>query len=216
MNILMEAKVARLSAKNRRVITLSKRNIKLGEMLNFSLVAGASCTCATVLCSEKCYAKKYGKVFPSTEVAYYKNMSLVLLDENWMLPIMKALAKGPEYFRIHVSGDFFSPKYINEWAMIIRAFPGTKFLAFTRAWRNPRLRKELNNLWKLENCQIIASVDGEAFNAPAGWRTASMGEPVKVSGPTIMCPGYGKAELTCDKCGICFKDLKSSVWFPIH
>lgn len=212
----LDERVALLSAENRVVITLSDFNSKLGDMPNFSLIPGESCTCATELCSNACYAKAYCRVYKSSEVAYYKNMQLVLLDPNWQMPIIKDLSKRPKYFRIHTAGDFFSPKYINEWENIIKAFPETRFLAFTRAWRNPRLRKELNRLRKLPNCQIIASIDAEAHNAPKGWRTASMGKPETMVGPTIMCPNFGPAKLTCDKCGICFKSLRCNLWFPIH
>lgn len=211
----MDLKIEALKDPN--TITLSDFNIKLGKMPNFSLQAGESCPGQTKACAGVCYAKKYGKCFPSTGVAYAKNLKLTLLDPNWMAPIITMLEKkAPKYFRIHVSGDFYGPKYIQDWVRICKAFPGTKFLAFTRSWRLPRLRKELNALRGLPNVQVIASMDDEAHNAPEGWRTAYMGQPANPKGPTIKCPGYGPKELTCSECGVCFKALKCNVWFPIH
>ena len=213
-SMTLEQRVMRL--KNRFKVTLSKKNLKLGVMLNFSLVCGESCPGKTDLCSGLCYAAKYGKCFPSTEVAYAKNLDLTLMDPNWAMPIIKTLAKqNPKYFRLHVSGDFYGPKYIQDWFRIMALFPKTMFLAFTRSWRLPRLRKELNLLRKLPNVQIIASCDDEANNSPSGWRTAYMGKPANTEG-YIMCPGYGPAELECASCGICFKAMKANVWFPIH
>lgn len=212
---IMEAKVLKLH--NHDSITLSLSNTKLGRMPNFSLVCGVTCPGQTVACAEVCYAEKYGKCFPSTMVAYSKNLDLTLMDDNWAMPIIKHLARmAPAYFRIHVSGDFYRPKYIQDWGKIIAMFPSTRFLAFTRSWRIPRLRKELNALRKLPNVQIIASLDDEAHNAPEGWRLAYMGEPAERPRGFIKCLNFGPAKLKCDACGVCFKPLKANIWFPLH
>jgi len=196
-------------------ITVSRENSKIGKIPNFSLPAGETCPGRTKACASVCYAEKYCKVFTSADRAYAKNLDKVLTQDGWQMPIIKLLARtSPKYFRIHVSGDMFSPKYIQEWGNIIRMFPQTRFLAFTRSWRLARLRKELDKLRQLPNAQIIASCDMEAHNAPDSWRRAYMGKPE--TGSAILCPGYGKGELTCDNCGICFKPLKANVYFPIH
>jgi hypothetical protein len=209
---------------------ISKRNIKLGEIPNWSLPPKESCpgrTEDTVIngvlekgCSDLCYVggrAGYLRVFKSAGVAYEKNLDSVLLNPEWKVEVMRFLSKRqPPIFRIHVSGDFFSPKYIGEWGQIMAMFPNTRFLAYTRSWRLPRLRKELNRLRNQQaNFSCFASLDGVAHNAPKGWRQAWMGQP-RTEEKAVLCPGYGPKELTCDKCTLCFRDNKVNVYFPIH
>ena len=213
---------------------ISHGNIKIGAIPNWSLSPKASCpgmtfdtvqADGTVLkgCDSVCYVggdKGYIRVFKTAGVAYHKNMDDTLLDPDWMVPVMRFLSKNkPTLFRIHVSGDFYSPKYIGEWERIMRLFPQTKFLAYTRSWRLPRLRKELNRVRKMDNVVIYASLDAVAHKVPAGWKKAWMGSPLD-GDRTIQCPGYtpeGKpTDRKCIDCKICFNAKAPNVYFPVH
>jgi len=198
-------------------LSISKHNSKLGKITSFSIVAGDTCPGKTTLCTKACYVTGYYKQYPPVRKAYDGNLDLVLTTD-WKVDIIRELSKTRrKVFRIHVSGDFFSPKYILEWIFIIAMFPHIRFLAYTRSWRVPRLRQELRKLRELPNVSLFASCDAEAYEAPLGWRKAWMGKPIgQVGKTTIMCPGYGPKELTCDKCLMCFKASSPDVWFPIH
>lgn len=52
---------------------------------------------------------------------------------------MRAEACHPDFFRIHDSGDFYSPQYFAQWVQIVRSFPDMAFWAPTRIWANPKL-----------------------------------------------------------------------------
>ena len=199
-------------------ITISPGNTKLGRVHNISLPPGETCPGQTGRCAAVCYASKYMKVFTSAARAYEQNLAAVILEDGWDVPILRKLSKSqPRFFRIHVAGDFFSPSYIQRWAIIARMFPKTQFLAYTRSWRVPRLRRELESLRQLPNFQLFASCDAEAHNAPKAWRKAHMGQPAyQTEGKTILCPGYGPAEPQCDACGLCFRPVPINVYFPIH
>ena len=41
--------------------------------------------------------------------------------------------------RIHMNGDFDTPKYMQAWLDIVSGYPWADFLVFTRAWRAPEL-----------------------------------------------------------------------------
>jgi hypothetical protein len=145
-------------------------------------------------------------------------MDQVLLNPEWKVEVIRYLSKYKvSFFRIHVSGDFFGPKYIKEWGQIMAMFPNTRFLAYTRSWRIKRLRSELNTLRNtLPNFSLFASLDGVAYKGvPKGWRQAWMGQPRNTE-KAILCPGYGPKELTCDQCTLCFRDNKVNVFFPLH
>ncbi len=208
---------------------ISDGNTKLGLLPNWSVSPKATCpgrTFDTIVagtlvkgCDSLCYVggdQGYIKVFKTAGAAYEKNLDEVLLDSDWTVPVMRYLSKRkPKLFRIHVSGDFFSPKYIKAWESVIAMFPDTMFLAFTRSWRLPRLRKELNRVRKMDNVSMFASVDGIANNVPEGWKKAWMGKPVGTQ-HAVLCPGYGPKELTCDKCNLCFRSNAPNVYFPVH
>ena len=195
---------------------ISPGNNKLGKILNMSIPPGETCPGQTGACAAVCYASKYMRVFKSTAKAYGSNLDAIL-TEDWQAVVIRKLAKtSPKLFRIHVAGDFFSPSYIQAWRKIIGMFPNTEFLAYTRSWRIGRLRRELETLRTLPNLQLFASCDVNAHDAPKDWRKAHMGRPAyQTEGKTILCPGYGPAEPTCDKCGICFRP-GPDIYFPIH
>jgi hypothetical protein len=157
------------------------------------------------------------RFFTSTARAYAGNLDSILA-EDWQAVVIRKLAKTqPVKFRIHVAGDFFSPSYVQAWTKIAGMFPKTNFLAYTRSWRIPRLRRELESLRAMSNVQLFASRDVEAHNAPSTWRRVHMGRPTyQTQGKTILCPGYGPTEPQCDKCGLCFRPGKVEVYFPIH
>lgn len=48
-------------------------------------------------------------------------------EDQWKIP-------HPDYFRIHDAGDFFQPKYVEQWFEICRKLPKVNFWAPTRMW----------------------------------------------------------------------------------
>lgn len=52
---------------------------------------------------------------------------VVLQRYAWQLP-------DPRYFRIHDAGDFWSPKYLDQWLEVCRRQPDIQFWAPTRVW----------------------------------------------------------------------------------
>ena len=194
---------------------ISPGNSKLGKIPSISLPPGETCPGQTEACAKACYASKYMKVFTSTARAYSSNLDSVL-TEDWQVVVIRKLAKTqPAKFRIHVAGDFFSVGYIQAWTKIAGMFPKTQFLAYTRSWRVPKLRRALEPFRALPNVVLFASCDEQAWRAPRGWKNAHMGIPTYPQ-DSILCPGYGPKELQCDACGLCFRKLGPDVHFPIH
>lgn len=201
---------------------ISPGNIKLGLIPSFSTPPVETCPGRTVACSGcsklgYCYILKMIALRPSIGVSYAHNLE-ALLAGNFLVPVARWISKhNPSMFRFSVAGDIFSPRYAQDIHKLAVMFPGVRFLAFTRSWRVKRLRPDLKRLRSLPNFQLIASQDSETEPAPAHYRAAHAGKP---SSPrpgrrTILCPGYGPKELTCDKCGICFRP-GPDIYFPIH
>jgi hypothetical protein len=65
-------------------------------------------------------------------------------------------AKHIQALRIHDSGDFYAPQYIDKWTEIAKAHPDLKFYAYTKS-HHPKLRERLNEFEKLPNVNIVQS-----------------------------------------------------------
>jgi len=71
--------------------------------------------------------------------------------------IGEAKKKGKiKAIRVHDSGDFYSPQYIDKWNEIAKAHPDMTFYAYTKS-HHPKLRERLNELEKLPNFNIVQS-----------------------------------------------------------
>ena len=76
--------------------------------------------------------------------------------------------------RIHINGDFDTPKYIKAWLDIVRGYPWADFLVFTRAWRAPELVPYVKQLAALPNACVHLSYDESAHDTPVipnAWTT---------------------------------------------
>ena len=202
-------------------IVLSKKNSKVGNVVSFSISANDTCPGKTPWCEKKCYAKKLERIYPTVKKSYATN----LVEANKrtfslnMINALKKIPKNTATIRIHVSGDFYSVKYINQWIKVINEYPNLQFYAYTKSWRVPSLLKALDKLHKLPNLVLIASTDIDTFNkqeiVPVGWREAYSGS-IKPEKFVTCLVQAGKSD-TCESCKVCFKPtLKSNIYFVPH
>jgi len=109
--------------------------------------------------------------------------------------VRRATVKTP-HFRIHDSGDFFSPAHILAWADIARSLPDVRFWAPTRAYINPRFLPALLTLASLPNVTIRPSAHGFEQPPPV--------VPGLAAGSTASAEGWDcPASEQGNKCGSC-------------
>jgi hypothetical protein len=110
-------------------------NKKLKNIASFSLPPVQSCL-NHKHCALKCYAQKAYKAYPNVKKAYNRNYQIVKNDlddfKSQMMEFLDSYEK--QYFRIHVSGDFFSQEYLDTWLEICAKYPNIRFLAFTKSY----------------------------------------------------------------------------------
>lgn len=148
--------------------------------------------------------------------------------KHWAIGTLRKVPAG-RVVRIHVSGDFYSAKYIRTWEQIIKACPHLKFYYYTRSWSVPSLRGPLDRLGQLPNVSAWYSGDRDSFpvEVPHKTRIAYMQiapddiprGPVdllfrdyplrdviqkKVDGK-LVCPHENglTSHISCDSCKIC-------------
>ena len=207
-----------------RGVTISpwmRGNLKLGpDVVSFSRLPGrprphgGTCPGATPECLSFCYAFAIKSSKPVWEV-YERNSQP--LGQHEKLP---PLPEGTQFVRIHVSGDFDTPRYILAWIDLIRENPDVKFWAYTRSWRAPELLPLLEELRALPNLQLFASVDKSTNLPPAGWRRAWIAGDERIYGDgarrkvwnaekaaltpvALVCPEERKMIGDCQSCGFC-------------
>ena len=128
----------KLLSQNSKIKTTSE---KLGvNIFNFNIPAYKNkdgkivCPFADT-CVKYCYAqkgnyKRFAKsINPGMEYRYKlsKTISFVPL----MIEAIKTLKA--DFIRIHDSGDFYSPKYVQRWFEIANSLPNVKFYAYTKS-----------------------------------------------------------------------------------
>lgn len=145
--------------------------------------------------------------------------------------------KKIQLVRIHGAGDFYSAAYIRKWHSIMSLCPNTRFYAYTRSWRIDALKDALNTLVSdCSNFKLWWSLDAETGYPkvlPPRVKTAYMSinlmdEPREgtnlvfrdyplrgivqknINGVLVCPPENGITNVTCSKCGVCWRDSGST------
>lgn len=99
-------------------------------------------TCPSAgICKNLCYARFGTFRFPNVIRAHQANLQYVVDEPDaWEAQMVKELQhsryrprKGVKvHVRVHDSGDFFSPEYLQAWLRIMRSAPETVFYCYTK------------------------------------------------------------------------------------
>lgn len=146
--------------------------------------------------------------------------------------VLKAKA---EVVRIHVAGDYYDVPYLRKWHAIVKACPATVFFTYTRSWTVQKFEKPLTEFATLKNLRLWYSVDQETGNPtklPKRVKTAYMSVGMTdvpahkinlvfrdygyrnivqkyINGVFVCPPENGITEMTCERCGVCWRDRKT-------
>lgn len=192
---------------------ISKGNSKIGKIPNWSLVPGRTCSeCACKTClKDGCYALKSYRAYPSCKIAWEENTTTAMLNMSAMedaLNVYFHSSKAPEFFRVHVAGDFFSESYAMMWARIAASAPSTKFLAFTKQFDNVRNVEFPANFTLILSHWVGTEIPAD-LKAKHHVAWCQDGTVKDIPADAIMCPG------DCSKCNACW-GLKRDTVFIKH
>ncbi len=177
---------------------VSRQNVKVGVLPNFSLPVLKTCPGKTEFCGRLCYGLRGRLSQQKIRVLYERNLE-ASKQASFVRQIVRAVLKTkPEAFRLHVIGDFYSVEYVERWIEIANRLPDVKFFGSTRSWRVLRLRDAVTSFRDLPNVYLRASIDLTHLDRPpCSWRVWS------IEGEGDRCPhDYGLVEncVTCKKC----------------
>jgi hypothetical protein len=193
--------------------------LALGEEKKTFPLHHGTCPGATEECLSICYARR-----PVEEQGAVYEMWTRNSNTEYVPPIPDEC----KYLRIHVSGDFSSVEYIQNWIHRLTERPDVKAWAYTRSWRVPEFARALKDLHDLPNIQLFASMDPSTRELPpAGWRRAWIEGDHRlhprteytqraITTPSLICPEETKRRANCIECGYCLIGNKSDVTFIRH
>lgn len=199
-------------------LKFSSGNVKTGAIPAFNIPPVETClnhsTCSSFKDSNgrkrNCYAKQSYKMYPNAKKVWDTNYALAKSDLNeFKRQLIKYFKRfNGRFFRIHVSGDFFSKEYLNTWIEVIKEFKHIKFLAYTKVYgffKGLELPKNFTVL--LSFMPSIPVNQALNFSKKIGLPIAYAGEkPLNMSEDKfITCPEQttGK-KITCADCKLCW------------
>jgi hypothetical protein len=151
-----------------------------------------------------------------------------------LVAIRHVTRRGEKLFRIHDSGDFFSPAYVRAWFAVCQQLPEVKFWAPTRAWQLPvstvsdnglkafrvlteadSLMAELLKLASLPNVTIRPSALNfeDAPPVVAGLHAGSAACDTQSFGHACPAPLQGN---NCGSCRVCWLNPEVPVTYHKH
>jgi hypothetical protein len=118
---------------------LKKTSKELGvRVFNFGIPAYKSAsgklTCPFAKdCVKYCYAQKGAYIWGNVSPAFESRYEATKLDTFVDLMTQEVRRKKVDFLRIHDSGDYYSPTYLEKWLQIARNNPQTKFYSYTKS-----------------------------------------------------------------------------------
>ncbi len=192
---------------------------------SWGLPAGKACPGAKygagTICGS-CYAAKGNYGVPMVRHAQQERF-------RWTLALMKSSAGqdafvaymskaidtiGLPYFRVHDSGDLFSPAYARCWARIAANLSHIRFWFPTRSYRIANLLPSIQELASLPNVTVRPSalmLDAPAPEIPG----LAAGSGATHSKADATCPAYRQAG-KCLDCRSCWDRPTVPVLYPLH
>ncbi len=186
-------------------IKISPGNSKIGKIPNISLIPIKDCgNCS--YCKDKCYAMKAYRQYPNVKNAWGINSKAFREDPyDACNEIAKFIErKHPNYFRIHVAGDFLNDEHVDAWMLMGEAYPEVQFMVNTKMFN-------LNYSHKPDNMHLRFSMWPEQpipnIDMPKAW--LDDGTDKRIPRTAIQCNG------NCDNCLICYITNRDVV-YKIH
>lgn len=135
--------------------TVSDQMKSVFERLNIrEIVASCPCHCKGCYCDHGCYSFFNNKMLNLMKLV----IARYYIDFMQAAIIAQIAADHITQVRIHASGDFFSPEYVNAWKAICIACKGTIF------WTYTKYEYALNAFEHIDNLSIVQSITPAGIN----------------------------------------------------
>ena len=208
---------------------------------SWSLPAGAACPFAHygegTICGS-CYAQKgsytqYPGVRKAQNARYDWTRECLKSDEGtdtFVRTLVDVIHRHTDrqtstqkYFRVHDSGDLFSPAYTHAWIRIVQALPDVRFWFPTRSWRAMTMTKMSPSVrvgWELAltglaaEPNVVVRPSALFFNAPAPRIPGLSAGSTAADDGSYTCPA-SRQDNECRECRACW-NLDAPISYRAH
>jgi hypothetical protein len=131
---------------------------------------------------------------------------------------------GQPYFRVHDSGDLFSPAYVWAWVRIVQSLPDIAFWFPTRSWRaltmkgmsaSTRMAWELALMALSSQPNVTVRPSALFFNAPAPRIPGLAAGSTAADDGSYSCPA-SKQDNECRDCRKCWDAPEMAISYKAH
>ena len=119
---------------------IKKTSKKFGvRLFNFGITAYKSQRTGKMICPfadkcvKYCYAQKGAYIWSNVSPAFEKRYEATLREDFVEIMSAEIRKKRADFVRVHDSGDFYSPAYLNKWLEIAKQNPSVNFYAYTNS-----------------------------------------------------------------------------------
>jgi hypothetical protein len=147
--------------------------------------------------------------------------AIASLQDDDVERVLAQQAVSNRFFRIHDSGDFFSPEYYKAWVEVCHSLPMVRFWAPTRQWVYAKWRELFSNYPPPANLSLRPSALFTSAAPPQirGMAAGSTSVNGRMESPVWNCPAYeGDEEHSCAAagCRVCWSAPKKPVNYLTH
>jgi hypothetical protein len=119
---------------------IKKTSQKFGvRLFNFGITAYKSQKTGKMICPfadkcvKYCYAQKGAYIWSNVSPAFEKRYEATLREDFVEIMTAEIRKKRANFVRVHDSGDFYSPAYLQKWFDIAKQNPSVNFYAYTNS-----------------------------------------------------------------------------------
>jgi len=145
---------------------LSNHNHKLGRLSSFALPLSTCDKTQNKQCRKYCYARYLFKIYSKYRAKMTYNYRISKSDRFVKL-MNEELKEASLSVRIHVSGDFYSQKYLNKWLQIARMNPRQIFYCYTKSINLDFGKRPRNFIVYLSDDQRVLQKEYKRFDGVA-------------------------------------------------
>jgi len=125
------------------------------------------------------------------------------------------------YFRVHDSGDLFSPVYTKVWGDIVRALPGVRFWFPTRSWRALlNAGSAMADIWQEALSYLTSALNAIVRPSADKFGDAAPMIPGFAAGSTATDAGYScpasRQGNACQDCRACWNQPNDPISYRRH
>lgn len=164
---------------------------------------GSGESIASPVCRAVCYVHRMAADRPNVLIKAQRNFKIACRDDFKAIMIGAIQHAGVEDFKIHVAGEFFSPKYLDAWSEVVRECSDVSFFTYTRSWRRNEFVPALQRLASQTNIQLWLSCD------------QSTGKPPPLPGAQIAYLATHDTDIPSFPCDLVFRSTLERLTLPL-